>query len=78
MLLKMHGMLLKYLENSTKMSKEKKATQIYKEGYKEGDYVPGKEQLIDLIKKDQVTVCILERAKYSDGSEKIKISLKHP
>lgn len=59
------------------MANTKKPTQVYKEGYKEGDYTPSKEELINLIKKDQVTVCIVERAKYSDGSEKMKISLKH-
>ena len=59
------------------MENKKKATQIYKEGYREGDYVPDKQELIDLIRKDEVTVCIIERSKYSDGSEKVKISLKH-
>lgn len=57
--------------------KIKKPTRIYSESYKEGDYTPEKKELINLIERDLVTVSIVERSKYSDGSEKLKIVINH-
>lgn len=59
------------------MAKVKKPTRTYSETYVKDTYVPSKEELIELIKKDQVTICILERNIYSDGSEEMKLNLKH-
>ena len=59
------------------MAKSKKPTIEYSETYVEGTYVPSKKDLISLIKKNQVNVSIIQRSKYSDGSEKMKISIIH-
>lgn len=61
----------------TEKNKNKKATLQYKEGYYENKYVPSKDDIIELIKKDEVDICIVERARYSDGVEKIKLIIKH-
>jgi len=54
-----------------------RAKKIYHETYVKETYVPSKEDLIDLIKKDKVTVYIAERSKYSDDSEELKVVIKH-
>lgn len=59
------------------MVKTKKPTRNYSETYVEGIYVPSKEDLISLIEKNEVKVSIIERSIYSDGSEKMKISIIH-
>lgn len=59
------------------MAKVKKPTRTYSETYVKDTYVPSKEDIIELIKKDKVSICIMERSIYSDGSEELKLNLKH-
>lgn len=59
------------------MPKTEKITRTYTETYVKDTYVPSKEDVIELIKKDKVKICIIERSKYSDGSEEMKLILKH-
>lgn len=59
------------------MAKSKKPTIMYSETYVKEKYVPSKEDVIELIKKDAVSIYILERTRYSDGSEVMKLNIKH-
>lgn len=54
-----------------------KTKKVYNETYVKGTYVPSKDDLINLINKDKVSVYIAERSKYSDGSEELKLVIIH-
>ena len=57
--------------------KEKKPSRVYNEVYHKDAYVPAKEDVLSLIKKEEVNIYISERSKYSDGSEELKLVIKH-
>ena len=59
------------------MVKSKKPTKTYSETYVKDTYIPSKEDIIELIKKDKVSIYIMERSKYSDGVEELKLNIKH-
>lgn len=59
------------------MAKSKKVTRTYSETYVKNTYVPSKEDVIELIKKDKVSIYIMERSIFSDGSEELKLNIKH-
>ena len=54
-----------------------KAKLVIREGYKRSAYIPSKEDLIMLINKKEVSVCIIERSRYEDNREEMKVIITH-
>lgn len=59
------------------MEASKRLTLTYGETYKKKSYVPSKEDIIKLIKKEQVSLYISKRSKYSDGKEILTLEIVH-
>jgi len=50
---------------------------ILKKTFKDGAYVPSKEELIDLINKHEVSVTITAQTKYESGKEALDVKITH-
>lgn len=57
--------------------KQQKDSLILKKTFVKGTYVPSKEDLIALIMKDEVSVCIMAQSKYESGKEVCDIKITH-
>lgn len=56
---------------------QKKDTLVIKKTFVKDTYVPSKDELIALINKKEVSICVMAQSRYESGKEILDIKITH-